>query len=126
MRYFILHRHGGIYIDLDIGCLKRLDFMRRANFTLPATYPIGLSNDIMAARRHDIFLSNAITQLARWNRWLVTKYVQVMFSTGPMFLTVQFALAPAWLRRGVEVVPKPTYGKVSMCAAVPQHAWSSI
>lgn len=25
IRYFILHYYGGVYLDLDIGCLRRLD-----------------------------------------------------------------------------------------------------
>src|SRR4051812_26017051 len=25
IRYFVLHRFGGIYLDLDIGCLRPLD-----------------------------------------------------------------------------------------------------
>jgi mannosyltransferase OCH1-like enzyme len=32
-----------------------------------------------------------------------------MFSTGPMFLTVQYSLYPG--RRDVGIIPKPTYGK---------------
>ena len=25
IRYFILHHFGGIYMDLDVGCLRRFD-----------------------------------------------------------------------------------------------------
>ena len=28
MRLFFLHKHGGIYIDLDIECRRSLDFLR--------------------------------------------------------------------------------------------------
>lgn len=28
VRYFLLHHYGGLYLDLDVGCKKRLDFMR--------------------------------------------------------------------------------------------------
>jgi mannosyltransferase OCH1-like enzyme len=34
---------------------------------------------------------------------------QVMFSTGPMYLTVQYSLFPS--KRDVAIIPKPTYGK---------------
>jgi mannosyltransferase OCH1-like enzyme len=111
VRYFILHLHGGIYIDLDMGCLKPLHFLRAANFTAPLTYPMGLSNDIMAAVPGDAYLGRALGQLGRWNRWLVVKYVQVMFSTGPMFLTVQYALSPRRVRDGVAAISRPVYGK---------------
>ena len=111
VRLFILHRLGGIYIDLDMGCSARLDFLRTANFTAPLTNPVGISNDIMAAVPGAPFLTSAIHHLRRWNKWMVIKYVQVMFSTGPMFLTVQYALASAKLRQGVAVIPAPVYGK---------------
>ena len=111
VRLFILHRLGGIYIDLDMGCSARLDFLRTANFTAPLTNPVGISNDIMAAVPGAPFLTSAIHHLRRWNKWMVIKYVQVMFSTGPMFLTVQYALASAALRQGVAVIPAPVYGK---------------
>lgn len=77
IRYFLLYHHGGIYIDLDMGCRARLDFLRVHNFTAPLTYPVGISNDILAARPGDLYLGRAIHQLRRWNKWMVIKYVQV-------------------------------------------------
>lgn len=111
VRYFILHHFGGIYLDLDVGCLKRLDFLRQANFTAPLTYPVGISNDIMAAQKNSIFMERAIRQLQRWNHWMFIKYIQVMFGTGPMFLTVQYALSSRRIARDVSVIEPPTYGK---------------
>jgi len=111
VRYFILHKFGGIYIDLDMGCKKRIDFIRQANYTAPLTYPIGLSNDLMASRPGSMFLAEIIKQLPRWNHWLFIKYIQVMFSTGPMFLTVQYALSKWELKNEVFAIPPPIYGK---------------
>ncbi|EFN54978.1 hypothetical protein CHLNCDRAFT_10358, partial [Chlorella variabilis] len=109
LRYFILHKLGGIYIDLDMGCRHRLDFLLHHNFTAPMTHPVGISNDVMAAVPGDAYLAHALPRLARWNRWMGIKYIQVMFSTGPMFLTVQYSLFPG--RGDVAIIPKPTYGK---------------
>lgn len=110
VRYFILHRLGGLYLDLDVGCRRRLDFLRRANFTAPLTYPVGISNDVMASAPGSAFATRAIHELTRWRRKLAVHYVTVMFSTGPMFLTVQYALSKA-ARRGVAAIPPATYGK---------------
>lgn len=98
-------------MDLDMGCRKKAEFLRKYNFTAPLTYPIGLSNDVMASRPGDLFLKKAVEQLPRWNHWLFIKYVQVMFGTGPMFLTVQYALASNRLKRDVAAIPQPVYGK---------------
>ena len=111
VRYFILHKFGGIYIDLDMGCLKRFDFLRQANFTAPLTYPMGISNDVMAAAPASAYFTRAITQLSRWNHWLFIKYIQVMFGTGPMFLTVQYAIMPRKINLDVSVIPTAVYGK---------------
>lgn len=77
LRYFILLHHGGLYLDLDVGCKARLDFMRAANFTAPMTNPIGISNDIMAAAPGDAYLAYAVRKLRHWNRWMGIKYIQV-------------------------------------------------
>ena len=85
--------------------------MRAPNFTAPLTYPVGISNDVMAARPGDAYIYRVITHLSNWNHWLFIQYVQVMFSTGPMFLTVQYALSSHKLKHDVAVIPAPTYGK---------------
>ena len=110
LRYFLLHSLGGVYIDLDMGCRRRLDFMRTHSFTAPLTHPVGISNDVMGARPGDAYLAYILPRLPAWNRWLFIKYVQVMFSTGPMYLTVQYSLYPG-SRSDIAVISKPLYGK---------------
>ena len=112
VRYFILHKYGGIYIDLDMGCNRELAFMREYGFTAPLTYPIGISNDVMGAEPGNAYLERVIHRLEYWNHWLFFKYIQVMFSTGPMFLTGQYAVG--WgdgSRDVVGVIDAPLYGK---------------
>ena len=37
---FFLHKHGGIYVDLDIECLRSLDFLRHYPWVMPqARFP---------------------------------------------------------------------------------------
>ena len=111
VRYFILHKYGGIYIDLDIGCNSNLDFMRVANFSAPMTHPIGISNDVMASVPGNAFLERAIRRLPYWNHWMFLKYIQVMFGTGPMFLTTLYATASSAVKDSVSVVDPAVYGK---------------
>lgn len=47
--------------------------------------------------------------LPSWNMWLFSKYPTVMFSTGPMFVTLQASLYTA--RRTLWVLPDALYGK---------------
>ncbi|KAL6759989.1 nucleotide-diphospho-sugar transferase [Haematococcus lacustris] len=109
LRYFVLHRFGGIYLDLDVECLKSLDYLRYVNFSAPKTYPIGISNDVLVSRPQDHFALRLITNLPQWNKWLFVKYVTVMFTTGPMFVTVQYSLHSH--KADVAVIPPVVYGK---------------
>ena len=112
LRYFVLHEHGGIYLDLDIVCIKSLDFVRHYNFTAPKTYPIGVSNDFLASAPGTAFAHHLITHLATWNHWFVVKYATVMFSTGPMFVTAQFTLFGD--RDEMVILPADLYGKYAV------------
>lgn len=112
IRYFILYHYGGIYMDLDMGCRKRIDFMRQYNFTAPLTYPGGVSNDVIAAVPGDAYLHQVISNLRYWNKWMVIKYIQVMFSAGPMFLTTQYSLYRN--KAGIAVIPPALYGKYDL------------
>jgi len=38
-RYFIIYEYGGIYVDLDIECFKRLDILLKDNCVLFQTHP---------------------------------------------------------------------------------------
>lgn len=42
IRYFILHHFGGIYMDLDIGCRRRMDPLLQGDWEviLPVTKPV--------------------------------------------------------------------------------------
>jgi inositol phosphorylceramide mannosyltransferase catalytic subunit len=88
-RYALLYKYGGIYIDLDIVCQAPLHFLRRYPFVMPATRPVGFSQDFLVAAPGDLFVRQLLEALPRWNVNLLTKYPTVMFSTGPMFVTLQ-------------------------------------
>ena len=90
-RYFILYHYGGIYLDLDVGCKEPifpvLEDSQRYNVLLTATYPTGVSNDIIVTEKGHPLLEGAIQRLAAANSWYGTPFVTIMWSTGPIFLT---------------------------------------
>ena len=88
-RYALLDTYGGFYLDLDIECKHPLDFLRPYPFVMPATRPVGFSNDFLAAVPHHPLLQQMLEALPRWRMPLLTKYPTVMFSTGPMFVSYQ-------------------------------------
>ncbi|KAH9006955.1 hypothetical protein EDB86DRAFT_30857 [Lactarius hatsudake] len=118
IRYFVLHHYGGVYMDLDIGCLRRLDPLLIFPVILPRTIPVGVSNDLMFAEKEHPFMAQTIHNLVTFDHNWILNYPTVMFSTGPMFLSAQYGLytssqppTPDFPGGEVRILPKSLYGK---------------
>ncbi|KAL9639186.1 MAG: hypothetical protein Q9164_001079 [Protoblastenia rupestris] len=88
IRYFVLSHYGGIYIDLDDGCNRRLDPLLSYPAWVRRTKPTGISNDAMGSVPHHPFFTLVIESLIPYNRNWKLPYITVMYSTGPLFLSV--------------------------------------
>ncbi|KAI0702862.1 hypothetical protein BC835DRAFT_1263362 [Cytidiella melzeri] len=126
IRYFVLYHYGGIYLDLDIGCQKRLDSLLTYNIILPRTKPVGVSNDLMFTERKHPFMAQTIHNLISWDYSWILNYPTVMFSTGPMFLSFQYGIwnsgnppTPEFPGGEVRILPKSLYGKNAQPEDVP-------
>ena len=108
-RYFALYHFGGIYLDMDIGLQQNLDFFTRFQMILPMTKPIGFSNDFIAAKKHHPFMKYLMDNLVVWNKWYLSPYFTVMFSTGPMFLSIQYGLAPSSITKNIFLLDQHLY-----------------
>ncbi|KAA8631819.1 hypothetical protein SMACR_05159 [Sordaria macrospora] len=113
LRYFLLFHYGGIYLDLDNGCLPSIS--PTANSLDPLiSYPLwitdggrgALSNNILAARPGHPFWGRVVAELIEgrgavpqgrgetvtgfWKRWWcawgVLRYVEVSWGVGQWFL----------------------------------------
>jgi len=115
IRYFVLYHYGGVYIDLDIGCLRPVDPLLAYPVLLPETVPVGVSNDLMFAEKGHPFLKQTIENLRSFDYSWILNYPTVMFSTGPMFLSAQYGLYvsahPDVAMTEVRILPKTLYGK---------------
>lgn len=99
LRYFILQMYGGIYVDMDMECLKSLTYMRNlfpkdiyiietANSTLGSK----VSNSMMFSIPKHPFWKKVIKKL-RKNKdtpWYYSRHLSIMYSTGPSFLNRLF------------------------------------
>ncbi|OXC66609.1 hypothetical protein AYX13_04727 [Cryptococcus neoformans] len=133
IRYFILHHFGGVYMDLDIGCRRRLDPLLQGDWEviLPITKPVGISNDLIFSSKGSAFMDGAVHSLAAFNHKYFSNYPTVMFSTGPMFLSAQYAifsashpLTESHPRSEIRVLPKSLYGKNAPISDVPHSFFS--
>lgn len=117
IRYFVLHHYGGVYLDLDVGCLRPLDPLLVYSVILPKTIPVGVSNDLMFAEEKHPFLAQTIHNLVTFDHSWILNYPTVMFSTGPMFLSAQYSLYTSSHPSepgepiDIRILPKSLYGK---------------
>ena len=127
----MLYHYGGVYVDLDIGCLRPMDALLTYPVILPRTEPLGISNDLMFAEKHHPFLGQVIRNLIAFDYSWVLNYPTVMFSTGPMFLSIQYGhwtgIHPATAENPggeIRVLPKTLYGKNMLPEDAPHSFFS--
>ncbi|KZT12518.1 glycosyltransferase family 32 protein [Laetiporus sulphureus 93-53] len=131
IRYFILYHYGGIYLDLDIGCLRPLDPLLTYPVILAKTIPVGVSNDLIFSEAGHPFMEQMIHGIKKFDHNWVLNYPTVMFSTGPMFVSAQYGLytsthPPTLAQPGgeVRVLPKSLYGKNAKPGEAPHSFFS--
>ncbi|KAJ5770680.1 uncharacterized protein N7511_002731 [Penicillium nucicola] len=88
IRYFVLAFYGGTYIDLDDGCNRRLDLLLTYPAWVRRTVPTGISNDAMGSIPQHPFFLHVIKTLQQYERHWLLPYITIMYSTGPLFLSV--------------------------------------
>lgn len=71
IRYLILYKLGGIYLDLDIACKVPLDFFTTVDWVSPPGVPTGINNAFMAAAPGHPFLKHTIDHLKSYDvNWI--------------------------------------------------------
>ncbi|KAH0543385.1 hypothetical protein FGG08_002341 [Glutinoglossum americanum] len=70
------------------GCNRRLDPLLSYHAWVRRTVPTGISNDAMGAVPQHPFFLRVIEMLKPYNRKWLLPYITVMYSTGPLFLSV--------------------------------------
>ncbi|EWC45112.1 hypothetical protein DRE_06251 [Drechslerella stenobrocha 248] len=88
IRYFALRKFGGIYIDLDVGCKRKLDPLLAYAAWARKTDPTGISNDVLASTPEHPFFVRVTEVLQSYDRHWVLPYITIMGSTGPLFLSI--------------------------------------
>ncbi|KAH9951652.1 hypothetical protein B0H21DRAFT_716901 [Amylocystis lapponica] len=131
IRYFILYHYGGVYMDLDIGCLRPFDPLLVYPVLLPKTIPVGVSNDLIFSEARHPFMEQTMHGLIPFDHSWVLNYPTVMFSTGPMFLSAQYGIytsshPPTSALPGGElrILPKSLYGKNAKPGEAPHSFFS--
>lgn len=95
IRYLIMDKIGGLYLDLDYEMIKTFDF-KNVSIVLPLNRSKkfgdnenSLGNCIFASVANHPFWKDVIDYLTK-NQIIVSEYIQVLDATGPGFLTKIF------------------------------------
>jgi inositol phosphorylceramide mannosyltransferase catalytic subunit len=89
IRYFILERYGGIYIDLDNGCARELTSLLAYPAWMPGTTNrLGLTQHIMGSVPHHRYFRMLIDSLDSYNSNWLMPYLTIMNSAGPHFVSM--------------------------------------
>jgi len=122
-RYMILHRHGGIYADLDVICRRPFDRWLDRKIVLPPTEPFGFSNDLMLAEQAHGFTGQLISRLAtayaRWQHWYVPRHFRVLLTTGSLFVSLEYRRYRA--RNEITIMDPVDYGAGASPEAYVEH-----
>ena len=90
-RYLVLYKYGGIYLDMDIVCKKKLDSLLGYDLVLSKSPNISSSytNSFYMVTPNHPFIKFCIDNLPLYvnSYYYFGKHLHVMNSTGPSFLT---------------------------------------
>jgi hypothetical protein len=78
IRYLILYKYGGMYMDLDVKCKKSLEFFTTVDWVSPPGLPTGINNAFMAVHKGHPFLKHAIDNLKRFDLNWISLYATDM------------------------------------------------
>lgn len=100
------------------GCNRRLDPLLSYGAWVRRTAPTGISNDAMGAVPQHPFFLRVIDSLQAYNKNWALPYITVMYSTGPLFLSViwkEYMLSEPTMADRVRILMPDEYNR---------HSWS--
>lgn len=97
VRYFILHRYGGLYADMDYYCNKGWDeVIKKYPYDLylvqtPNSYKHNVSNSLMYSKPKHMFWKHVFLELElKKDNNYYTRHLTIIFTTGPGILNNVF------------------------------------
>jgi|688.fasta_scaffold82286_4 mannosyltransferase OCH1-like enzyme len=97
IRYLILRTHGGVYVDLDLECIRNVEPLlhsrdcifsfEHADHAKQHGVPFIVSNAFMASTPGHQFFDTIISEVHAYNSKHLKADVMVLESTGPLMLT---------------------------------------
>lgn len=140
VRYMWMYVYGGIYVDLDLQCMKPilplLEFYEKV-FPSTQVLLVMASNGLNSSSSHPDLTNAVLVSKPRAPFWLevlkyiramtcelpwykrILKYSHVMYSTGPGALSDVYARLECGQKSHVQLIPHQFLSACSMCDAKP-------
>ena len=134
VRYMLLYRYAGVYVDLDVGCRVPLSTVLAgvppaAGVVVAPTLPSGYALDFIGVRRPgDPTMRSVISGLRRAaaSRWyLPIPYASIMMRSGPRYFTRRLDCLARQDR--IHAIPWDVYaGYVEHVGGTTWHTWDAV
>ena len=97
-RYDILYKYGGLYVDVDVECLKPIDDLHNCFDWYAGHGIVGLENALIGSKKNHPFTHQLNHSLDHAFLANINTVEDVFVSTGPIYLTkVFFSQKKYWL-----------------------------
>ena len=100
-RYVLLHKFGGVYLDMDITCLVSMDMVlssidltKKDTVAGDAPGPGVMDTPILVSKQGNPFMEFCMRKLTVMNHFYVLPFLTVFFSTGPYYLSLTYLQYP--------------------------------
>ena len=95
IRYFILYHYGGVYLDIDTVCIRSMSTLVDSDkyetmLANQGTSSYMLTNLFMASSHLGPFMLSCLDAFRKTHMQTGIQFLDVMNTTGPMFLTLQY------------------------------------
>ena len=140
-RYFVLYHMGGIYSDLDIIPLKKMDILLQYDNSIPITKNknifsgLSLTNSFMCSKPQSQLMKYCIDNLILYKdkKKKLGRHLHVLSTTGPMFLSnivkKYYKGYPTIEKDNIYIIPEklfnPPQKDYSICKHLPGGSWHS-
>ncbi len=101
IRYVLMHKFGGVYLDIDTMCLVSFDFiLNKVNGSsfdavmAGNNYPAVLDPALMMSKKGNPFMEFCLHRLPIMDHTYILPHLTVFYSTGPYFLSLSYLQYP--------------------------------
>lgn len=119
IRPFILYHYGGIYLDMDVSCVKNIyEYIKNPGVYILQSSHHGLTNSLMGSTKNHAFWHIVMLELVKneekkWYHHIsISNHWYIMQSTGPHLIT---RCSKKYKENDIYILPKNIFNPCNVC-----------